>query len=180
MTHTDEMDLPILRGERVLLRPARPEDAGALAAILAEPAVARWWQVTDLDQEIAEGVGYAVVIDGAVRGWLEVYEEPDPMYRQVGLDIFLATSVHGRGYAREALRLVIAEFAARGHHRFTIDPAADNERAIRSYAALGFKPVGVMREYERGRDGTFHDGLLMDLLASELDQTSTATTASGP
>jgi aminoglycoside 6'-N-acetyltransferase len=28
--------------------------------------------------------------------------------------------------------------------------------------------VGVMREYERGPDGTWHDGLLMELLASEL------------
>jgi hypothetical protein len=25
-----------------------------------------------------------------------------------------------------------------------------------------------MRAYERGRDGSFHDGLLMDLLAGEL------------
>jgi aminoglycoside 6'-N-acetyltransferase len=28
--------------------------------------------------------------------------------------------------------------------------------------------VGVMRAYERGDDGTWHDGLLMDLLAGEL------------
>ena len=33
---------------------------------------------------------------------------------------------------------------------------------------VGFKPVGIMRSYERGMDGTFHDGLLMDLLAHEL------------
>jgi aminoglycoside 6'-N-acetyltransferase len=28
--------------------------------------------------------------------------------------------------------------------------------------------VGVMRAYERGPDGTWHDGLLMDLLAADL------------
>jgi hypothetical protein len=33
---------------------------------------------------------------------------------------------------------------------------------------VGFRPVGIMRAYERGRDGSFHDGLLMDLLAGEL------------
>jgi aminoglycoside 6'-N-acetyltransferase len=55
----------------------------------------------------------------------------------------------------------------RGHHRFSIDPAAANERAIPCYAGLGFKPVGVMRQYERGDDG-WHDNLLMDLLADEL------------
>ena len=56
----------------------------------------------------------------------------------------------------------------RGHHRLTIDPAAANERAIHVYEKVGFKRVGVMRRYERGHDGTFHDGLLMDMLADEL------------
>ena len=49
-----------------------------------------------------------------------------------------------------------------------IDPAADNSAAIRSYAKVGFRPVGVMRRYELGLDGSWHDGLLMDLLANEL------------
>ena len=89
------------------------------------------------------------------------------MYRSVGLDIFLTTALHGQGLGREALRLVIAHYLERGHHRFTIDPAADNERAIRAYAAVGFKPVGRLRDYELGADGTWHDGLLMDLLAAE-------------
>ena len=41
-------------------------------------------------------------------------------------------------------------FEQRGHHRITIDPAA-SEQAIRSYAKLGFQPVGVMRQH--GRSG---------------------------
>ena len=56
---------------------------------------------------------------------------------------------------------------ARGHHRFTIDPAAGNDRAIRAYAAVGFRPVGVMRQLRAAPDGTWRDGLLMDLLAEE-------------
>jgi len=55
-------------------------------------------------------------------------------------------------------------FDERGHHRLTIDPAADNEPAIRCYTAAGFRTVGVMRRYQRGRDGSFHDGLLMELV----------------
>ncbi len=50
------------------------------------------------------------------------------------------------------------------HHR----PAADNGRAVHAYAALGFRPVGLMRAYERRADGRWHDNLLMDLLADEL------------
>jgi aminoglycoside 6'-N-acetyltransferase len=49
-----------------------------------------------------------------------------------------------------------------------IDPAADSAAAIRCYSKVGFRPVGIMRRYERGSDGTWHDGLLMDLLAEEL------------
>ena len=59
-------------------------------------------------------------------------------------------------------------FEVRGHHRITIDPSAANDRAIRVYTGVGFRPVGVMRRYERGPDGTWHDGLLMDLLPEEL------------
>ena len=56
----------------------------------------------------------------------------------------------------------------RGHHRLTIDPAAHNTNAIKAYERVGFRPVGVMRKYERGPDGEWHDGLLMDMLAEEL------------
>ena len=52
----------------------------------------------------------------------------------------------------------------------TPDPVAAIERAIRAYASVGFRPVGVMRQYERGPDGRFHDGLLMDLLRDELTE----------
>ena len=55
-----------------------------------------------------------------------------------------------------------------GHHRIEIDPAADNAAAIRAYTKVGFRPVGITRQSERGADGTWHDGLLMDLLADDL------------
>jgi hypothetical protein len=46
-------------------------------------------------------------------------------------------------------------------------PSVENERAIRSYAAVGFKPVGVLRSYGRNPEGGWHDGLLMDLIVLE-------------
>jgi aminoglycoside 6'-N-acetyltransferase len=104
-----------------------------------------------------------------VIGLIQYYEETDPAYRHAGLDIALATASHGRGYGSEALGLLVRHLIEeRGHHRLTIDPAASNERAIRAYERVGFRPVGVLREYERTPDGVWRDGLLMDLLASEL------------
>ena len=163
------MPLEELRGDRVLLRPAVEDDAPAFAALLAEPDVAPWWPNYDLErvQEELDEV-HAIVVDGTVAGWLFVTEEDDPEYPSVSFDIALATAFHGQGYATEALRVAIRHFVARGHHRFAIDPAADNERAIRAYAAVGFQPVGILRRYERLSDGSYRDGLLMDMLAEEL------------
>jgi aminoglycoside 6'-N-acetyltransferase len=164
---------PTLSGERVLLRPVSQADGRRLAAILAEPEVARWWasdeatvQATDDDED---EVRLAIEVDGDVVGAIQYAEETDPGYRHAAIDIFLATAVHGRGIGPDAIRTLARHlFAARGHHRLTIDPAASNARAIAAYAKAGFKPVGIMRQYERARDGTWHDGLLMDLLREEL------------
>jgi aminoglycoside 6'-N-acetyltransferase len=168
------LELPVLRGERVVLRPVAAPDADALAAILAEPAVARWWGNWDVARvrrdllEYEGDAGLAIEAGGELVGFLQVTEEDEPDYRHAALDLFVRTADHGKGLAREAIRLVLAHLIeARGHHRVTIDPAAANERAIRTYSAVGFKPVGVMRRYERAPDGSWRDGLLMDLLAEE-------------
>lgn len=156
-----------LEGERLLLRRAREDDRAELGALLSEPAVTQWWGPYDPDTAFDElETSFVVVVGGVVVGWLLFEEETWWQYPSVAFDIALATAVQGRGYGRETLRLAIRHFIGRGHHRFTIDPAVDNERAIRTYAAVGYKPIGVMRSCER-RDGAWHDGLLMDLLADE-------------
>lgn len=101
-------------------------------------------------------------------------EEEEPDYRHASIDIFLDPAVHGRGLGRDAVA-TLARYLVhhRRHHRLVIDPAADNERAIHCYSAVGFQPVGIMRRYERDADGHgWHDGLLMDLLADELRDVS--------
>jgi aminoglycoside 6'-N-acetyltransferase len=164
--------LPVVTSDRLVLRPPTADDVEPLRAILAEPEVSRWWGERDAEwvrSELVEcGAGWTITLAGAVAGWIEFDEETEPEYLRVGIDIFLATGHHGCGYGREAVRAAIGHFRARGYHRFTIDPAVENERAIRSYTATGFKPVGVMRSYERRPDGTWRDSLLMDLLVDEL------------
>jgi aminoglycoside 6'-N-acetyltransferase len=167
---------PNLVGRRVELRPGRRDDADQLHAILAEPSVSRWWGAPDAVTVIEEklrGDGASVLlvveIGGQVAGGIQYHEDDDPMYRHAGIDIYLGTRFQGRGAGREAVALLARFlFEQRGHHRITIDPAAANAQAIRSYAKAGLRRVGVMRQYERGSDGRFHDGLLMDLLRDEL------------
>ena len=100
---------------------------------------------------------------------IQDFEEDDEEFRHASIDLFLGAPYHGRGLGTDTVRTMVRHLIRdRGHHRLTIDPAASNSRAIRTYEKIGFKPVGVMRRYERGRDGTFHDGLLMDLLAEDV------------
>ena len=169
------MTVPTLTGRGVTLRPVAEPDRAALVAILLTPEVARWWGPhveedgwpVDDDSDV---VKFAVEVDGRVAGLVQYSEESDPMYRHAGIDIFLDPTVQHRGLGREAVRTLAGYlFRDRGHHRIVIDPAAQNHRAISAYAAVGFRTVGILREYERNPDGTgWHDGVLMELLVSEL------------
>jgi aminoglycoside 6'-N-acetyltransferase len=165
----------VLRGELVVLRPADMSDLDAFTAILEAPGIDEWWPGTDraaLARDVLEDddvSAWAVIVDDHVAGLIQSYEEDDPMYRHAGIDITLHPSWQGQGFGTDAVRTLAHHLVEHeGHHRLVIDPAAANARAIRCYEKVGFRPVGIMRRYERGRDGTFHDGLLMDLLADEL------------
>jgi aminoglycoside 6'-N-acetyltransferase len=161
---------PTLKGPRVRLRPVVPADVPALATIRGEPGVRRWWgESQPADFEAPEnGAQLAIEVGGAVAGLIQFEEVADPQYRSAGIDLFLGSAWEGRGLGREAVGLLVGHLIEqRGHHRLTIDPAAANERAIRCYEAVGFARVGVLRQYERSEDGTWRDGLLMELLAAD-------------
>ncbi len=163
-----------LQGPRVLLRSTTADDAAPLLPIRNEPEVRRWWsdlEPGEMEEFVADEHSLAIEVDGEVVGAIQFFEEEDPMYRHANIDLYLTTSRHGKGLGSEAVRVLARHLLEeRGHHRLTIDPAADNAAAIRAYEKVGFRPVGVMRSYERGPDGTFHDGLLMELLAEDLTE----------
>jgi len=165
-----------LDGRRVHLRPAEPVDEAAFAAILKDPTVHPWWQAANPAGDARDLTGreddlavWAIEAEGEVVGIIQAHEETDPRYRHAGIDIVLAAGAQDKGIGSDAVRTVARWLIGeRGHHRLTIDPAAGNARAIRAYGRVGFRPVGLMRRYEGDLDGSWHDGLLMDLLADEL------------
>jgi aminoglycoside 6'-N-acetyltransferase len=168
---------PVLHGTQVTLRPATPDDAEALTAILAEPEVARWWPHYDADRVRAELIDardtavFAIEVDGEEHlvGAVLYVEEPSPDYRHASIDVFLHPDWHGKGLGTDAVRTLAKHLIHdRGHHRLAIDPAADNEKAIRTYKRVGFREVGIMRAYERNAEGEWQDCLLMDLLERDL------------
>jgi aminoglycoside 6'-N-acetyltransferase len=158
----------------VTLRPLEAADVPRLVEIAADPEIARWWpgvSEEDLRRLIESGdvFSFAIELEVELIGLAQAGEEPDPDYRHANVDLFLGTAWHGRGLGADTVRTLARWlFEDRGHHRITIDPAAANERAIRSYERVGFKRVGVMRRYERNAGGDWHDGLLLDLLPEDL------------
>jgi aminoglycoside 6'-N-acetyltransferase len=165
---------PELRGKRVTLRPVRLGDEPALARIFSDPSVAEWWG--DSEKAVRDAMAtsdvethYLIEVGDETVGMIQSYEETDEMYQYASIDIAVRAAWQGRGIGPESIRTLARHLVNdRGYHRLTIDPAAHNTNAIRAYERVGFRPVGVMRKYERGPDGEWHDGLLMDMLAEEL------------
>jgi aminoglycoside 6'-N-acetyltransferase len=167
--------VPPLNGSRLALRPATRDHVAALVPIRLAPEVrARWRGGDDMASEIEEDLAelgstaYVIETEGHVVGWIQWSAEDEPDYRFATIDIYVDPSVHRRGIGTDAVRTLARHLIVEhGYHRLEIDPAADNEAAIACYAKIGFRAVGIRRRCERGLDGTWHDGLLMDLLAEE-------------
>ena len=72
---------------------------------------------------------------------IQYFEENDEEFRHASIDLFLGTPHHDHGLGTDAVqtmaRHLIAIAATTGS---TIDPAAHNERAIRCYEKVGFRP----------------------------------------
>jgi aminoglycoside 6'-N-acetyltransferase len=166
---------PTLHGDRVALRPLSEADLSRVLQILQQPDVSAWWpgytmprlRADTLDAE--DATPFVIELQGELVGLAMYTEQTDPYYISAGIDIALDTERLGQGLGSDALRTLARHlFETLGHHRLTIDPALANERAIAAYQKVGFKPVGVMRAYELGADGTWHNNLLLDMLAGDL------------
>jgi aminoglycoside 6'-N-acetyltransferase len=171
---TDRPSVPALASDHVGIREAAPGELHHLAGVMAsDPEVNVWWS-TDADtiRRWFDDPEYAVLVveeRGRTAGIIAFEEQTDPDYHSVGVDISLFSGFVGRGLGPEALTLLVRWLIdERGHHRITIDPAVANARAVRAYEKTGFRRVGVAREYERGPDGSWHDNLIMDLLARDV------------
>jgi aminoglycoside 6'-N-acetyltransferase len=158
----------VIRGEHVELQPLGDEHVDAIRAIASAPEVARWWGEPDDDFPLGDdpdATRFAILADGLLVGLVQYGEEPDDDYRHAWIDVFLDPRVHGRGLGTDAVSALARHLLEeRGHHRITIDPAADNAAAVRSYEKAGFVPVGTMRRAWRDPQGEWRDVLLMELV----------------
>jgi RimJ/RimL family protein N-acetyltransferase len=176
-------DRPLLRGERVWLRPLEERDLPAYLAGINDTEVGGW-------------AGYRMPLSvEQARGWLEHVRGQARSNEgyffavcELGDDRFIGTvwlknvSVHdangelaifmdrdhiGSGWGTDAATVLLT-FAFRnvGMERVYLVAYAGNKRAIRSYEKLGFKHEGLMRRSWRGPRG-LEDSVLMAILREE-------------
>jgi aminoglycoside 6'-N-acetyltransferase len=156
-------------GEWLVIEHVRPEHAERLKELRRTPEVARWWDPAPegwpLEPE-ADLERLAVLVDGEVAGYVQVWEEPDRTSRHADVDIFLGPGAQGRGLGTEAMRAIVRHLIEdRGHHRITLSGSVDNERAIHVYEKVGFRKVGVMRKANLSHvTGEWEDEFLMELV----------------
>ena len=177
--------LPVLRGERVLLRGPRDSD---IKDRLRHPI--------DPEEEDGYGSAWRREWDGRryhTREYLAAARRPEPgAYRwaiehngrcigSAGLRVdagqhratytvgLFVAALRGQGLGREITRLVVAwGFGGLGLHRIELEVLAFNTRAILCYLACGFRQEGVRREAELYPDGR-KDLISMGLLRSEYE-----------
>lgn len=160
---------PTLHGERVTVRPMRAVDADDLRRLHAAPEVTRWWGPLEDDFPFGddpEVTRMCIVLDGETVGMIQYGEEPEEDFRHAWIDIFVDPERHGRGIGTDAIRTLVEHLLTdRGHHRVTIDPAADNLPAVRCYEKAGFRRVGVMEASWRDpHTDKWIDSILLELV----------------
>lgn len=172
----------MLKGERVLLRPLREEDFDAWyraggenvqIALLAggdwlpytETAARRRWEWM-LTSSADERINFAIEANGAYIGHIAL-RDIDRRSQHAWLAISLDAEHVGQGYGRDAVRVLLRwAFAIQNFHRISLETWGSNERAIRSYRAVGFVDEGRLRQ-AKWVDGCWEDVVQMGLLRDE-------------
>jgi putative acetyltransferase len=164
-----------MKTEALTIRRAHPDDAPAVAAWMADPAVfsqllqmphpsVEMWRERLAANKVGSGeVALVAVRDGQPVGLASLHE-PRAVWRRrhaMGLGISVATHAHGQGVG-SALMQALLDHADRWANllRVELTVFADNARAIALYRRFGFEEEGRMRAYA-WRDGAYADCLSM-------------------
>lgn len=152
----------------IAVRPARSEDAGAIAAIYA-PYVESGTVSFELDAPDAAAMAARMAASGGLYPWLVLTESEAgavigyayaskfrerPAYRYaVETSVYLAQGTQGRGNGRQLYDALIDTVRAQGFTHAIGVIALPNDWSIRLHESVGFRRTGILREagYKEGR-----------------------------
>lgn len=169
-----------LIGEKVVLREYRQEDLSALRAWVNDTETTKYlggtyrrvqsWEETEewLSRRLsgdAGGEGY-VIADKETMKYLGQIDLMmiDPIARKAEMAIVLSPAHQGKGYAKEAVRLLVNyAFQTMNLHKVHLKCAEKNERAVSLYKNAGFETEGVLRD-DLFIDGEYQNTLIMSII----------------
>ncbi|MDG4647464.1 GNAT family N-acetyltransferase [Roseibacterium sp. SDUM158017] len=153
-----------------MIRPARPGDAPAIAAIwnrVIRETVATFTTLekdeADLARQIAEGASFNVADDaGDVAGFVTAFQfRGGPGYAHTfEHSVHVAEAARGRGFGRALMAAAEADLRARGIHSLFAGVSGENVAGIGFHAALGYHEAARLREVG-WKFGRWHDLVLM-------------------
>lgn len=174
---------PTVVGNTVVLRPIVASDAAAMWAALHDDEARRLtgtrrrftreqidrWAGSRIEQGDRLDLAVTERASGAWAGELAILDW-SAEDRSCAFRIALDACARGRGIGTEATRLIVDHvFEHLPIHRIGLDVFAFNERARATYAKVGFRTEGVLRDALRW-DGTYHDIVLMSILRPDWER----------
>jgi RimJ/RimL family protein N-acetyltransferase len=179
------IDVPDLRGTRLVLRRPRAEDVEARFLLGTHREIVEAYGGTfdpaavfirnDAQSQISfiEQHEYAWIIDvNGFIGHLRFFAL-DRHDRRAALAIGIEDpACLGKGYGSEAIRLGLRYIFSTGLHRISARVLASNDRAIACYRSCGFQVDGRERE-AAFVDGRWQDDTIMGVLEEEFRRAST-------
>jgi RimJ/RimL family protein N-acetyltransferase len=159
------------------LRPAGPDDAAPLAALLTHPSAAAYLRArTDAEAELRAELAAAdratgerlLILDGDEVAGTLTWRLVNRRSRIAELsEVVVAPQARGRGLAVAAVRELCRRlFDDAGVHRIQLETFGDNEAARRAFLRAGFVQEGVRRRAYWRREA-WQDGVLYGLLSDE-------------
>ncbi|MBV9783979.1 MAG: GNAT family N-acetyltransferase [Acidisphaera sp.] len=141
-----------------MIRPARAEDAEAVAAIVAAaytPYIARLGKppgpmLDDYPRRIAQGQCWVAEQDGQLVGMLVLEESSDGLLLD---NVAVAPAAQGRGIGHALIRFTEAEAARRGHRTIRLYTHVLMTENVALYTRAGFIETG--RVSEKGYDRVY-------------------------
>ena len=176
---TETPTIETIRTERLLLRPPRPSDAGALGHYCNDPRLAR--MTSNIPHPYPPGAAEAYlesiasgrldeevwVMDATPAEWSEVVGLITFRPKTGEIGYWVGVPFWGTGFASEAVEgLVDHLFRTRGVGRITAEVQAENEGSLRVLEKAGFRRTGEKRLYSVAR-GEAVPGLTLALERSD-------------
>jgi L-amino acid N-acyltransferase YncA len=161
----------------VIVRPAEPADAAAIAAIYnegIEDRIATFETDPRAPEDVVgwtgEGAPPLVVAedDGEVLGWARAGDYSDRcVYAGVGeYAVYVARAARGRGIGRVLLNALADEAQRRGYYKLLSRIFPENGASLAVARACGFREVGVHLRHGK-LDGEWKDTVVVERLIGE-------------